>query len=109
VDPKTLQPPTPDEVRLRVSNQRVLNVYAGEPFMHDPGLPGRLASMAVPAQVLWGAQDRIVRPAYEEAYARMIPGAVFALLPDSGHLPQLEQPEAVAQVLRGCALRFLGA
>jgi pimeloyl-ACP methyl ester carboxylesterase len=34
-------------------------------------------------------------PAYGKQYAAAIPGASFALLPDAGHLPQIETPEAL--------------
>jgi len=31
----------------------------------------------------------------QQAIAAAIPGAMFGLVPDAGHLPQLEAPEAV--------------
>ncbi|MBM7085654.1 hypothetical protein JQN84_24325 [Micromonospora sp. MMS20-R2-29] len=44
-------------------------------------------------RVVWGASDGIPPAAYGRAYADAIPGARFTLLPDAGHLPQLETPE----------------
>jgi pimeloyl-ACP methyl ester carboxylesterase len=55
----------------------------------------------VPTLLLWGANDRIVTPEYGRAYADLIPGACFELIPEAGHHPELEQPEAFAeQVVR---------
>jgi pimeloyl-ACP methyl ester carboxylesterase len=49
--------------------------------------------------VIWGASDGIVGPDYGRAYAAAIPGATFTLLPEAGHLPQLEAPERLAAEL----------
>ena len=44
---------------------------------------------------MWGEADRIVDPVYGRALADAIPGAGFLLLAETGHLPQLETPEAL--------------
>lgn len=73
--------------------------YAG-PTMSDPTLERRLAGLAdFPVHVLWGESDRMVAPAYGRAYAAAIPGSRFTLLPRTGHLPQVETPEAVLGAL----------
>ncbi|CAL9341638.1 alpha/beta fold hydrolase [Streptomyces sp. enrichment culture] len=77
---------------------RALIGYTG-PAMSDPGLAERLRALDLPVHVLWGEHDRIVDPAYGEAYAAAIPGARFTLLPRTGHLPQVETPEAVLEAL----------
>jgi pimeloyl-ACP methyl ester carboxylesterase len=41
----------------------------------------------------------MVTPAYGREYAAAIPGATFRVLPDAGHLPQIEAPEAVLALL----------
>ena len=55
----------------------------------------RLAAVTAPTLVIWGEADRIVTPGYGKEYAAAIPGASFRLVPEAGHLPQLENPEAV--------------
>jgi pimeloyl-ACP methyl ester carboxylesterase len=79
-------------------NRAALEIYGGQ-SMADPELASRLASVGVPTLALWGEADRIVTPAYGKEYAAAIPGAVFRLLRGAGHLPQLETPEATAQML----------
>jgi pimeloyl-ACP methyl ester carboxylesterase len=43
---------------------------------------------------VWGTSDRIVTPDYGRAYSRLIPGARFATIDETGHHPELEQPRA---------------
>ena len=43
--------------------------------------------------MVWGDSDGIADPDYGRAFAAAIPGARFQVLPDTGHLPQLESPK----------------
>jgi pimeloyl-ACP methyl ester carboxylesterase len=61
--------------------------------MVDAGLGGRLADVSLPTLVVWGDSDGIADPDYGRAFAAAIPGARFQVLPDTGHLPQLESPQ----------------
>jgi len=80
------------------ANRAALAVYGG-PRMADPALRGRLAAIAVPALVVWGEADQIADAAYGRAFAAAIPGARFRLLPGTGHLPQIETPRQLLQVV----------
>jgi pimeloyl-ACP methyl ester carboxylesterase len=73
------------------TNRQAIAVYAGR-TMTDPTLAARLAHVAIPTLVLWGQSDRVVDPEYGRAYAAAIPGARYQLLPQTGHMPQLETP-----------------
>jgi len=72
--------------------------YSG-PDMVDATLAGRLADLDVPAQIVWGESDGIVDAEYGAAYADAIPNATFTLLHGTGHLPQLETPGALLDVI----------
>ena len=50
-----------------------------------------------PLRVLWGAEDRILRPPQKRA-AEALLGERLRELPGCGHLPHVDQPEAVAAV-----------
>ncbi len=76
------------------SNRTALGVYAAS-GMEDPTLLDRLSGVTVPTRVIWGAADRIAEPEYGQALAEAIPGADFILLPRTGHLPQIETPDAL--------------
>lgn len=59
-----------------------------------------LSSIICPTLVLVGEQDSLTPPAVASDYARKIPNAQFATIPHSGHLSNLEQPEAFLHVVR---------
>ncbi|PJI86685.1 alpha/beta fold hydrolase [Luteimicrobium subarcticum] len=94
-DPSTLPPAARD---VLLGNRAALAVYGGG--MTDPGLLARLSSVDVPALVVWGEADRIADPDYGRAFAAAIPGARFVLLERTGHVPQIETPEALLGALR---------
>jgi pimeloyl-ACP methyl ester carboxylesterase len=55
--------------------------------------------------VLCGALDQTTPPALARELARLIPGARYEDIADSGHCPMLEQPGALTEKM----LRFLAA
>src|SRR5438105_5655637 len=68
------------------------------PYLYDPLLRRRLARIAAPTLVCWGAHDRLAPLApCGETWAREIPGARLRVFADSGHVPHLEEPGAVAE------------
>ncbi len=90
IDPATLRP---DQVAAMAANFQALGVYGREPGMHDPKLRRRLGRVRIPALVVWGESDGVVDPDYGRAYAQSLPNARFKLIPEAGHVPQIEQPE----------------
>lgn len=60
----------------------------------------RLPGIACPTLVLVGAEDTETPPSYAAAIADRIPGAELVVVPDSGHLLNLEQPAVVNARLR---------
>jgi pimeloyl-ACP methyl ester carboxylesterase len=54
----------------------------------------------VPTLILAGEADTIVPRRRTEFLAGMMPHGCLEIIPGAGHLPQLEQPEAVTQALR---------
>ena len=78
-------------------NRESLCLYAWHPYMHNPKLRPWLRRIAVPTLVVWGAEDRIVSPAYGRAYAEAIAGSRFELIDRAGHRPEIEQPEAFVE------------
>jgi pimeloyl-ACP methyl ester carboxylesterase len=95
IDPAALPPAAQEQL---AANRAALAVYAGE--MVDPALRGRLAAITLPTLVIWGDSDRIADPGYGQAYADAIPGAGFEVLPQTGHLPQLESPDLLLSAVR---------
>ena len=53
----------------------------------------------IPALILAGAQDTLVPVRRQEFTAGLMPFGQMKLIDDAGHLPTLEQPEAVTAAL----------
>jgi 4,5:9,10-diseco-3-hydroxy-5,9,17-trioxoandrosta-1(10),2-diene-4-oate hydrolase len=53
----------------------------------------RLAEVATPTLIVWGARDPVFPLAHGERAARLIPHARLAVLARCGHCPQLEAPD----------------
>jgi len=90
VDPSTV---TPEQIEARAANFRALYVYDQGQGMGDPKLRRRLRRVRIPALVVWGESDRVIDPEYGRVYAQSFPDSRFQLIPEAGHLPQIEQPE----------------
>jgi pimeloyl-ACP methyl ester carboxylesterase len=80
-------------------NRAALLTYGGA-AMTDPTLRDRLSGITLPTLVVWGAADRMVPVAHGHAYADGIPGARLEIIPDAGHLPQLETPDKLVKLIR---------
>ncbi len=64
----------------------------------DRGLSKRLHRIATRTLIIWGEGDRVVPPAYGAEWQRRIPGSRLVVRQDAGHLPHVEQPEAVGEL-----------
>lgn len=62
-------------------------------------LTPRLSAITNPTLVLCGALDRTTPPELARRLAEAIPGAVYGEIPDCGHCPMLEQPNALLAAL----------
>lgn len=58
---------------------------------YDPKLAARLKRIGCPTLLLWGDHDKLVPPAYGEAYQKHIAGAQMTVIKDCGHLPMFEK------------------
>lgn len=58
------------------------------------------ARVTAPTLVLYGSQDRLVRPAMAARAARAFPAARVLLLPRLGHVAMMERPDLVAREMR---------
>jgi len=86
-----------EEMVVLARSWDALCLYAWRPHLFNPKLKHWLHRISVPTLLLWGASDQIVTPAYGRAYADLIPGSRFELIPEAGHHPELEQPEALVE------------
>jgi len=89
-----------DEEATAIARDREATVlYGWRPYMHDPGLRQWLHRVKLPALVLWGENDGIVWPDYGEKLCRALPDARFATIRQTGHYPQIERSDEVADAI----------
>ncbi len=67
--------------------------------MRDPKLGRRLARVSTPVLVIRGESDGVVDADYGRAYAQSFRNARFELIPEAGHLPQIEQPARLLKLV----------
>ena len=65
-----------------------------------PGPVERLPEIKVPTLILWGGKDRLIPPAWGEAFHKAIPNSRLVVFPKLGHVPQEEDPAATLAALR---------
>jgi pimeloyl-ACP methyl ester carboxylesterase len=59
------------------------------------------AAVRAPTLVLWGREDRLIAAETGLRLSERIPGARLVVLPDAGHMPQEEAPEAFSREVAG--------
>jgi pimeloyl-ACP methyl ester carboxylesterase len=96
--PKNLGTPIAEAVHdmaMRVDVQAYCRqqeaIIDSRPFLKD---------IAVPTLVGVGAEDKLIPLPLSEEMADAIPGANLVIFPDAGHVPTLENPDAVAAAMR---------
>ena len=89
-----------EEAEGRDCNQRTAALLTWRPYMHNPSLHVRLRRLAnLPTLIVWGRHDGIVTMAHAESYHQAMPGSQLVALEESGHSPELEQPQELAQAV----------
>ena len=96
IDPTTI---TPEQIAARKANTETLYVYDSERLGGDPKLQRRLRHVKIPVLVAWGESDRVADLEYGRVYAQSFHNARFEPIPEAGHLPQIEQPEYLLNLL----------
>ncbi len=64
-----------------------------------------LAHLPVPTLFVWGDADAFVLPSSGEDMAARMPEAHIEIIPDAGHLPWLDRPDAVAAAITDFLVR----
>lgn len=59
-----------------------------------------LPSLDLPVLLVWGGKDRIMSPRIAQHYLQTLPQADLLIIPDAGHSPHLERPNAFASILK---------
>lgn len=90
---------------IRGTHRAALAAIRSDPKRYV-GLESRIR---VPTLILWGRDDRLLRVGDAERLAARIPGSRLVIVPDAGHLPQREVPQAFGDVVAAFFTGVLGA
>lgn len=74
-------------------------IYLEQP-LGPAGFWTRIEELQPPALFVWGEQDRLVPARFARHVAAALPGAAQVILPECGHVPQIELPEQTHALLR---------
>lgn len=90
------------EVVIAAIAQMSVQAYAGSAnICFTAKLASELPAISAPALVVWGELDAKTPRSLSEQLAAGIPGARLHVLPDAGHLSNLDNPEAFTDVVGG--------
>lgn len=94
------QPDLHDAIRQIIVGNTADGIAAAIRAMKErPDSSALLPAISCPTTVICGTEDVITAPTESESMHRAIPGARLALLPNAGHLANLENPEAFTAAL----------
>ncbi len=89
------------QLRAVMESASAPGITAALAAMRDrPDATPWLGQIERPTLILHGAEDALIPPSEAEAMQRVIPGSRLEIIPNAGHMLQLEQPERVNDVMR---------
>jgi len=80
---------------------RLHNPGAAAPSAYERNVRNELdySGVRVPILVMGGEKDKLKPPDYAPELAKQIPGASAIVMPDAGHCPQIETPDAFVEAV----------
>ncbi len=72
---------------------------AGMAALTEQQVEARMAALTMPVLILFGEHDRVVPPKNAELLKAKIPHAQVVILPETGHIFPIEDPEATVQAV----------
>jgi pimeloyl-ACP methyl ester carboxylesterase len=95
------QTPSEEEVNLQLNNRFMATKLGWEPRWFNPALERWLHRITVPTFVVWGREDKIMPSAYAKVWGERVPNVRVEIIPECGHLPQVEKADVVAEKVLG--------
>jgi pimeloyl-ACP methyl ester carboxylesterase len=90
-------PVTDEQADIMLTNRFSAAKFGWEPRWFNPSLERWLHRIKAPTLVLWGKNDKLFPSAYAARWGERIAGSRVAIIPDCGHVPTIEKPEATAR------------
>jgi pimeloyl-ACP methyl ester carboxylesterase len=80
------------------TQRAILRLYRSSPSEKLAAAGARLGEIGAPSLVLWGERDPYIPARFASAYAKAL-DAELVQLPDAGHWPWLDRPDALERVV----------
>ena len=94
------QAPEEDEAYVHFMLERAKSLATAAKYLWpipNRGLNKRLHRISAPTLLIWGESDKLVPPNYGKDFQAGIAGARLEIIPEAGHIPQIEQPERLSE------------
>ncbi|MCK6684443.1 MAG: alpha/beta hydrolase [Thermoanaerobaculia bacterium] len=103
IDPESLHPPefVMKDVIRAASKGPIARMAQKASSMESLVLDGKLGTLAVPVEIVWGASDRLMPLSYAEKMLAELPAARLTRVEKCGHVPQQECPQGLLAALDG--------
>lgn len=83
------------------SGEKAISATWGKSLFISPRLEELFPKVTAPTVILWGHDDRLFPNVLAGAFQAQIKGSRVEMIPDAGHFPQIDQPQAtIAAVTR---------
>jgi len=92
-------PMSEEAADIALTNRFASAKFGWEPRWYSPSLERWLHRITVPTLVIWGADDKLFPQAYAGRWRERIPHAAVEIIPQCGHVPIVEKPEATARMI----------
>ena len=97
-------PPASSADKWNATNQSIAARYRGESSMDTP-LLDRLSEIHCPVLLVHGASDQLMPIESSQRIKSRLPQAEMVLIPDAGHVIDVDQPEIYLRVVRDFLIR----
>ncbi len=94
---------SPERQDIALKNTFTAARLIWQPRGYNPHLKKWLHRIDVPTLILWGESDKLLPPPYGREYNRLIPGSRLVMLPECGHLPNIEKADRFVQEIASFA------
>ena len=81
------------------TQRAILRLYRSAPSETLARAGGDLGAIEAPALVVWGVRDPYIPARFAGEYAQALGHAELLELPDAGHWPWLDRPDAIERVV----------
>ncbi|MHB8086182.1 MAG: alpha/beta fold hydrolase [Dehalococcoidia bacterium] len=85
----------------KTANSRKIPSLVVKKMMADEAtIQAQLGRIKCPVLIIWGEQDKVIPPVYAQRFKEAIPAARLIMVPEAGHLAQVDSPQIFNSAIR---------